>query len=79
VIYPALRQYFIDMRDEGRYVDAEDMVLEFEALLLTLKLKLERKKGEGVVFQGGVEARACYCLAASIESLQHQGLLGEAT
>ena len=41
-LYPAMWEYFRIERAGGRFVDSEDLVLEFEAFLNNLKAELER-------------------------------------
>ena len=43
-LYPSLRSFFSFERSSGRFVDVEDLLLEFEALLTGMQAKLEAKE-----------------------------------
>ena len=43
-LYGTFKAFFKNERDNGRYIDSEDLVFEFEGLLLGLQSKLEEEK-----------------------------------
>ena len=64
-LYPAIETYFKDERDNGRYIDSEDLVLEFESLLQALQAKLKATEEE----QGHLSIKDELRLKRSLELL----------
>ena len=71
-LYPGVKTYFKHERDCGRYVDKEDLVLEFESLLMTLRTRLAtQKEVEGDLSMA--DNRRLEALAALLPKLSHIG------